>query len=170
MTPDNVDVPNAAVPPPVPSGGRRIWAGIREVLLVIMGVGLPVITLVAEGFTHICGETFIDPIPTPFHFLLVALVPASNLLVWLSLRRKWNLRGKQLGLLNGSALAISLCYAILFLPLTPFAMMAVLAGWVFFGAGLIGLLPLSPLLSFVAALVLRRRIIRAHAPAGARTR
>lgn len=172
MTTENAAVPTAGALPPVPPvapGGRGTWRVIWEVLLVAMAVGLPAITLVTEWITHICGETFIDPIPTPFHLLLVALVPVANLLVWLSLRRGWNWGGKRLGLLTGAALAISLCYAILYLPLAPFALMALLVGTWYFGLGLIGLLPLSPLLSYIAALVLRRRLILAREPAGART-
>lgn len=168
MTPDNVVVPNTCSPPLPLSNGRRIWARIWEVLLVTMGVGIPIIALLTEGFTHICGEMFIDPIPTLFHFLMVALVPVSNLLVWLSLRRIWNLRGKWPGLLNGAALAVSFCYSLLCLPMAPFALLAVCVMWWYFGVGLLGLLPLSPLLSFIAALVLRRRLVRANEPAGTR--
>lgn len=169
MTPADAVVPDPVVPTPPPQTNRRsAWAVVWETLLVIMGVGLPVIALLTEIFTRICGEAFIDPVPTPFHVPMVALAPAANLLVWLGLRRGWNLRGKWPGLLNGAALAVSLSYAVVFLPLTPFALLALFAGWWYMGVGLLGLLPLAPALSFVAALVLRRRLVRARAPAGGR--
>ncbi len=158
------------VSPPPSTDWRRFFSGFGEFLLFFMAIVLPAITLVVEWGTGICGDTFFDPIPTPLQILLVALVPAANALAWFGLRQGWGGgRLRTLGVLNGAALAIALVYAILYLPLAPFALLALLMVWWYFGAGFIGLLPLSPLGAFIAGLVLRRRLIRAYCPAGART-
>ena len=62
--------------------------------------------------------------------------------------------GAVLGWANGFAIGIALVYALLFLPVTPFAAIGILA----YGFGLV---PLAPLFSLVCALVLRHRLRRA---------
>ncbi len=54
-----------------------------------------------------------------------------------------------LGVINGIAIGVSLVYTIPFIPISPFAVM----GIIFFG---IGLLPLTPMLSFISAILCRR--------------
>ena len=51
------------------------------------GVIMPVISITVEATTHICAETFFDPIPTPWHLLLVIFVPLAQLHVWFVVRR-----------------------------------------------------------------------------------
>jgi hypothetical protein len=150
--------------PKAPFSWKRIWGITWEVALVFMAVALPAITILVEALTGFCGGIFFDPVPTPFHVVLSAFVPAANLLVWLGLRKGWRARGRLLGLLNGVGLSLSLIYSILFLPLAPFALLALFLFWWYLGAGLIGLLPLSPLLAFVGGLILRRRLVRAFFP------
>lgn len=154
----------AGPPLPAPSHWKSAGLVTWEIVLVSMAVVLPVITLLAEALSGWCAGLFFDPIPSPLCLALVALVPAANLLVWLGARRGWGARGRLLGLVNGAALASSFLYALLFLPLTPFALLGIFSMWWYMGLGLIGLLPLSPLLAFVAALVLRRRLLRAFFP------
>jgi len=53
------------------------------------GIILPVLALGAEFFGQLCAQSgIIDPLPTPFHALLIALVPLANLLGWFELRKK----------------------------------------------------------------------------------
>src|SRR5687768_1075454 len=112
------------------------------------GVLLPVITLLVEVFTRMSAGGFFDPIPTPWHALLIAVVPLANLVVLLATTRPTLRHRPFLGWLNAVAIGVSLCYTLLFLPFTPIGVI----GIIFFG---LGFLPLSPLLSFVAALIAR---------------
>ncbi|WP_455212512.1 VIT domain-containing protein [Kaarinaea lacus] len=111
--------------------------------IIIFGVILPVITLGFELYFHACGSSLFDPIPTVWHVLLIAVVPVANLWVWISLYNKRYQRW--LIPFNGLAMGVAAFYAILFIPITP---IAVLVSWLGFG-----LLPLSPLLSFIACII-----------------
>ena len=163
MTHEAAPAPGAPTPPALFSW-KRFGLSAWEVILVLMAVVLPILTLLVEALTGFCSGVFFDPIPSPAHQILVALVPAANLLIWLGLRQGWSARSRLLSLLNGAGLAISFLYALIYLPLAPFALLAIVAAWWYMGVGLIGLLPLSPLLSFAAGLVFRRRLLRAYFP------
>lgn len=148
------DAPARAADPP-PARPRRITIGT----ILVLGVILPVITLAFELLTGLCGDTFINPIPTPWHALLIACVPLSNALAlsFFAYGRPANRR--LLGRLNGLAIGVALYYTLVFLPVTPFAAIGV----IYFG---LGLLPLSPLISLVQTLAVRR-ILRRYARADA---
>jgi hypothetical protein len=132
---------------------------------IALGVVLPVVTLVFEFITRSCSSEMFDPMPTPFHALMIALVPLANGLVLYYAGRRAGEGGREavmprwLGLLNGAAVAVAALYAAMFALITPFAVLAV----VFFG---IGLLPLAPLMALITALICRTRLRRAHKPAG----
>jgi hypothetical protein len=115
--------------------------------LLAFGVVLPAIVIGIELVTHMCAQSFFDPMPTYWHAAVVAFVPACNLLIWayLEYEPRWN--AQWLAFANGAAIAIAALYALLFLPLLPLAILAIVAG--------IGLLPLAPLAAFVSALRLR---------------
>lgn len=123
------------------------------IFLTLLGVVIPVLTLVVEWVTHMCADLLFDPVPTLVHGLLVGLVPLSNLWVILVLRSGRSGHWRLLGWLNALALGVSGYYMLLFLPFTPFA----LIGLLFFG---FGALPLSPMSSFVTAILLRVRAVR----------
>ncbi len=123
------------------------------IFLSLLGVVMPVLTLVVELTTHMCAEVLFDPIPTLWHGMLIAVVPVANLGMILALRRRRGDRWRLLGWLNALALGISGFYMLLFLPFTPFALL----GLLFFG---FGALPLSPLTSFITAILLRVRAWR----------
>ncbi|MEJ2155254.1 MAG: VIT domain-containing protein [Desulfobacteraceae bacterium] len=125
------------------------------IYVALFGVLLPLITLGYELATQMCAAAFFDPIPTGLHVALVVLVPLSNLMISISamtrpILQKWH------GPLNGMAMGISGFYTLLFLPMLPLSVVAVM----FMG---LGLLPLSPVLS-LAAVFLCRRAIRIHTP------
>ncbi len=147
--------PSAGDRPPV---ARRVGAGFTA-LVAFFGVFLPLLTLGIELLSGICASLSFDPIPTPWHTLLVACVPAANFLALWVLRR-----GRRAWLpaalaANGLALGVALSYAALFLPMTPFALLGVL----YVGVGFI---PLSPLVSVIVGLCVRHRL-RAAAIAAA---
>ena len=51
-------------------------------ILLVLGVILPLGTLIFEGVTGISAGVLFDPLPNWFHVLAVGLVPAANLWVW----------------------------------------------------------------------------------------
>ncbi len=141
--PPTTKSPAAPICTPVaPKGG---------VILLVLGVLLPGTTLVLEFLTSMCAGAFFDPIPSLWHGLLVALVPVANLLVWMALQRNSARHRDWLGWANGAAIGVAIFYSLIFAPL----MLPGLIGVIFFG---FGLLPLSPSLSLVAALFLRRKL------------
>lgn len=119
--------------------------------LLVFGVVLPLITLGIELTTHMCAGAFFDPIPTWWHVLLVASVPLANFLVWRAIRDGDARHRSLLAWLNAFAIGIPLFYALIFLPIMPPAVFAV----IFFGWGL---LPMSPLFAFAAAARLRHHL------------
>lgn len=147
VTPDVVDVVNR----PYQASGMRLG------LEFCCGVMLPSLTFFVELTSRMCAGEFFDPMPTPWHYVLVALVPCANFAAFL-----WTpqtARGKRiLRLLMGISLGVSIVYSLVFLPLMPIAVPAILF------AGL-GLLPLTPFLAALASLSLRLRLAREHGPA-----
>jgi hypothetical protein len=120
--------------------------GIQKFTL-FAGVIMPVISITVEATTHICAETFFDPIPTMWHLLLVIFVPLAQLHVWFVVRRGAATRPVLTGLVNAIAIGISLFYSFVYIPLLPLAALTLLF--------VIGILPLAPLLSLVASIVMR---------------
>jgi hypothetical protein len=117
-------------------------------ILLALGVVLPLITLVFEWISGISAGVLFDPLPSWFHILAVALVPAANLWIWQAARARNSRPARLLGWLNGAAGGVCLYYSILYLPFAPIAGAAV----IYFGLGLI---PLTPYFALVATLFLR---------------
>ncbi|MEO0796177.1 MAG: VIT domain-containing protein [Verrucomicrobiota bacterium] len=122
--------------------------------MLLFGVILPVITLGFELATQGCADLLFDPIPTYIHVLLVALVPISNLLIlWVTWSVGQGTQKRWMRALSGASIFVSGLYTVAFLPVTHVAAIGVL----YFGFGLI---PLTPLISFVVCLFLWRRLRR----------
>lgn len=138
---------------PAPERGGQRWG----IFTLLAGVILPSISILVETTTHICAENFFDPIPTLWHVLLVVFVPLANLQVWLAVRKGSTARGPLLGAANAVAVGVSLFYTIVYLPLLPLALMALIVG--------LGLLPMAPVFSLISSIVLRRHLRRV-APQG----
>ena len=122
-------------------------------LAFVGGVLLPTISIAVEATTHICAEFFFDPIPTTWHLILVVFVPLAHLQVWLAVRKGQTERGALLGLANAIAIGISIFYTIVYIPVLPLALIALIY------AGL-GFLPLAPMFALIFGLVLRRQLRR----------
>ncbi len=135
------------------------YSKFRHGLLFVFGTILPVAALSFELFARLCAGVFFDPVPSVAHVLLVAAVPAGNAMLW------WRLRGgnahysSTLDFLSAFSIGVALTYTIIFLPITALAIVAIL----FFG---LGLLALAPLLSLIAAIVLRMRYRKAAVAGG----
>ncbi len=151
----------ASEPPPRPAEKKPAGNSVGVTLLWLFGVFLPLGTLIAEFFLNLCAGELFDPIPTPLHIVLVALVPLANTAALLCLRRRNEVPPAWLWWWRAGALGVAAAYTLWFLPLTPFAAMGIL----FFG---IGFLPLSPLLSWICALVLGAQLRRQMEHCGVR--
>lgn len=114
------------------------------------GVIMPTLSITVEAVTHICAATFFDPIPTIWHLMLVIFVPLAQLQVWFAIRRVAADRVALAGFLNAVVIGISLFYSIVYLPLLPLGVLALMFG--------IGILPLAPYLSLIASLIMRRQL------------
>jgi len=126
---------------------------MRTALVFLFGVALPVVTLLVEVGTGMCGQAFFDPIPTTWHVLAVALVPIVNLMVLLGLQLHGRRFRTPLLWMNAGIIGVTFVYALIFLPLSIIGIPAILL----YG---LGFLPLSPLLSFVCAIALRRALTK----------
>ncbi|MEO5915940.1 MAG: PEP-CTERM sorting domain-containing protein [Luteolibacter sp.] len=115
-----------AGPPPQMKGGFLRWT---------CGVVLPVAVLLLELFTSFCGAVFFSPIPTWWHAVLVATVPLVN--AWLLCGGRGT-GEKTRGAAAGFALVTAVFYAVLFLPLLPLSLIALIA----YGLGLLSLTPI----------------------------
>lgn len=124
---------------------------VGSVFIIFFGILFPFFTIGFEAYTHFCAETFFDPIPTIWHVLLVSLVPIANLVALVALSKGRSDCLSKLGLFNGIAIGTAFFYTMLFLPLLPLSIIAI----VFMG---MGFLSLSPILSFIATLMSRRRL------------
>ena len=114
------------------------------VLFLLLGVIFPFSVVILEFATRICAQEFFDPIPTIWHTFLVFFVPSANLLVWYTARYNVTRHLRLVRLANGAAIGVSFYYTLLFAPLMPIALIAVLFA--------VGTLPLAPLASLVAAI------------------
>jgi len=142
---------------------KSIWKRISTGWFWFSGIILPLLALGTEAIAHLCLEAGVaDPLPTPFHAVLIALVPLSNLLGWLRLRKnKAILPAKWQGFLSGIAIMVAAYYTLMFITITPFALFAFVA-IIYFGVGLLSFLPLSPLLSLLATLHMHVLLKRHH--------
>lgn len=143
-------IPDYAKPPYNPISGGKTKSKTDDkpptkpgFFLLFGGVILPVAATAFELTTHYCARTFFDPFPTPAHVLLFALIPLSNFLVWMAARRNMTDILGALTLGTGMAMGVAILYSLMFLPVVPLSVLAVL----FFG---FGLLSLSPLLAIPA--------------------
>lgn len=141
--------------PPAKKGFLK-WSLV--ILALLFGVLLPTGTLLFELGTGISAGVLFDPIPTWFQILAVALVPLTNLWLWLAVffdKGRW---ARLLGWASGAAAGVAAFYSILYVTFAPFSAMAI----IYFG---IGLIPLAPYFGLLCTLLLRwkaRHIFRAN--------
>jgi len=121
--------------------------------LFFAGALLPAAALIVEWTTQWCAESFFDPMPTWWHTFFIFFVAATNLQTWWAIRQNRLERIGWLGFANAVAIFIALFYTILFAPLLPVAVIGLLAA-------LLGLLPMAPLFSLIAAVLMRRDLRR----------
>ncbi len=152
-SPERSDPP---APPPLPSpqGSRKKRSSPRfGFCFALCGIILPILALGTELIAHWCYESGLpDPIPNYVNVLLILSVPAFNFLAFLTATRRKEIPLKLLGFLGGIALITSIYHSILFALFTHWVLVGMVFTIWYFGAGLLGFLPLAPLLSFIATL------------------
>lgn len=122
-----------------------------SIVVFVAGVVLPILAVWVELTQHICAGCFFDPLPTAGHVVYFLLIPAGNLLSVLTWQQKEPPRW--LSILNLMVICNAAVYTLLFLPITPLAVIAIpIEG--------LGFLALAPLFSLLSACYLRRRIHR----------
>lgn len=127
------------------------WTGFKWFVVWAYGVWLPAGVILFEWVASFCGAVFFDPLPSVWHVLLAISVPAVNVgLLVVSKRRRleawW-------GGAAGFAWVAALAYGLLFLPLLPLSVIALIA-W-----GL-GVLSLTPIFAWLATWRIGRRAER----------
>lgn len=128
--------PAAASPEPrVTHGG-----GFTRFMVWTFGVVMPVLVLMLEIASSFCGSVFFDPIPTWWHVVLVATVPAVNFCL---LRGHFGVRSRVAGAAAGFALVVAASYGLLFLPLIHLSLLALML----IGMGLLSLTPVFAVFS-----------------------
>ncbi|MCI0499736.1 MAG: PEP-CTERM sorting domain-containing protein [Planctomycetales bacterium] len=119
--------------------------------IIVFGVLLPVAAATFELLTRLCSTVFFDPLPTIWHVGLFLMIPVFNLGGYCAVKYGTKDSIRKVGFLNGIAIGNALFYTLWFLPILPFSGIAV----TFMGLGLCGL---APLLSFIACLIVRKRL------------
>ncbi|MES2055182.1 MAG: VIT domain-containing protein [Pseudomonadota bacterium] len=120
------------------------------VLALIVGSVFPTLVILIELITGLCAGSFFDPMPTLGHIVLVASVPAINSFLWRATQREGASR-PALIILGGAAMGIAAGYALVFLPMLPIALVAI----ILFG---FGLLPFAPVGSLIVAIRLTNHL------------
>ena len=138
----------AAADTALPPRKKAILKRAYLIVALLFGVLLPVGTLLFEIFTGASAGVLFDPIPTWFQILAVALVPLTNLWLWLAVSFDKGRWPRLLGWLSGAAAGVAVFYSILYVPFAPFSAVAIM----YFG---IGLIPLGPYFALLFTLLLR---------------
>ena len=157
MQPTAPRLPSTDLTTPVDPRPRSPITWFGTTFIVLVGIVLPAVTLLIEALTHMCADTFFDPLPSVGHVFAVAIVPLAGVASLWALRRRDGSHLDAIIFAQAVAVAVAGVYALIFAPMTPVAVY----GIVFVG---LGLLPLSPLLSLIAgvrALVALRAVRRA---------
>ncbi|CAA6696757.1 MULTISPECIES: VIT domain-containing protein [unclassified Lentimonas] len=122
----------------------------RFILYLIFGTLLPAFALGFEIVTGLSDNIYINPIPNLYHAILIGMTPIIIALNAIRCFRKQPIRKWDLHL-NSLCLGVTSVYAIVYLPIAPFAAIGV----AFYG---LGFLPLSPLISLLCAYRIRKEM------------
>lgn len=148
-------VPRTTVSRP-PTEAPAALSRRRAQMLMLAGVIFPAAVILIEAVWGLCAQAFFDPLPTMGHVAIASLVPASNLFALAILRDRVRMP-VWFPMVSGAAMAVAVFYALLFLPMLPLAVVAV----IFYG---LGLLPFGPAASLLTGWALRSRL-KARDPA-----
>lgn len=139
---------------------KKSWrSGFRRDSMKLFAVILPLLIVVFEWVTNFCGAAFFDPIPTPVHGLLLLAVPLLNAWLLRTRERPSLPHSKRRAMAAGLSFGVSMFYGLLFLPLVPLSVMALVA----FG---MGLLSLTPVFAWICSWMISRKEKSADSESG----
>jgi hypothetical protein len=117
-----------------------------------MGVVFPLFVVLVELATGICADALFDPLPTWGHVGVVLAVPTINFILWKAARDRPEPAPGWMMVAAGAGAVISAAYVLLFLPILPISLIAI----VFLG---LGLLPQAPAMALLATIKLTGRLV-----------
>ena len=127
------------------------WTQFRRGTLWLTAVIWPTITLMFELSTRLCSGYWFDPMPTLLHVLLLGLVPMGNAWVLWKLAKNPDPIGPWHRAVIAFNTGTSLLYTLMFAPAIPISFMLTIV----YG---MGLLPITPLVTFLAGLRLWKHV------------
>ncbi len=127
------------------------WTQFRRGTLWLTAVIWPAITLMFELSTRLCSGYWFDPMPTLLHVLLLGLVPMGNGWVLWKLAKNPDPVGPWHRAVIAFNTGTSLLYTLMFAPAIPISFMLTIV----YG---MGLLPITPLVTFLAGLRLWKHV------------
>ena len=127
------------------------WTQVRRGTLWLTAVIWPAITLMFELSTRLCSGYWFDPMPTLLHVLLLGLVPMGNAWVLWKLAKNPDPIGPWHRAVIAFNTGTSLLYTLMFAPAIPISFMLTIV----YG---MGLLPITPLVTFLAGLRLWKHV------------
>ncbi len=123
-----------------PIGGGCGMAFLKF-MIVLACVMAPIITLLLEATVSPCADVMFAPIPSLWHLLLVTSAVVVTVVTAQSFVNDKRRDGPRWRLAVGFSVVITAYYALIFLPITPYAFVGIIVG--------VGLLALAPLSSFL---------------------
>lgn len=83
---------------------------------VLFGIVVPICMITVELLSHVCAQTFFDPLPTFGHVLLVSLIPLSNTLFYFACHQDMSDNYAFMTLSSGMAVGVGIMYTLMLLP------------------------------------------------------
>src|SRR6185503_19421827 len=111
----------APTPPSPPPKLPRL-STFSTILIAVWGIVMPAITNLVEALTHMCADSFFDPLPSVGHLFAVAAVPLANAAALWVLKTRDGRDIQAAIFAQAFAVAIAAVYSLMFLPLTPLAL------------------------------------------------
>ncbi|MDZ4859079.1 MAG: hypothetical protein SGI88_08830 [Candidatus Hydrogenedentes bacterium] len=138
---------------------RPIYSPRKSALVLILGILVPAGALIFEFCLGAMAEMYVDPIPTWWHIAAGAALLGALILVHFFLEspdqqfhKRWS---RAAFVLNGYATALAAVYFLIYIPLLPVSVVALLA----FGLGIMGF---APMFCLVAGLIQMDALYRLH--------
>jgi hypothetical protein len=116
---------------------HRGTKGVKP-MFFFFAVVFPLCIVIFEWLTNFCGSTFFEPIPTVGHGLLLLAVPLCHWWLIKSAEKQTKHDFRWRSVASGLSFGVGLFYALLFLPLAPISVIAIIG----FGMGLLSLGPI----------------------------
>lgn len=151
--PEPTPQPKIKYPPPLPLTHEQ-QLGCRSLLkngfVFWTCCAGPVFALLFEAIWAPCADAFFSPLPTWWHLILVTLTVGIITISFFSSTRGEPVRASRLIGPVGFAIVVALYYALLFVPVIPFSLLALCFG--------VGIIPLSPIATTIWLIWFQRKL------------